>query len=75
MHFCSSGAVSIFLMRILLLGCGCSYLINGIDNRLEDGMVHGMEHWEAVFDAITAIIFVNEMAGSVRPAYWDPSYD
>ena len=55
-----------------------------MDNGLEDGMDYGLEDGmdydsESLFDSNyctkLAISSVNEMAGSVRPAYWDPSYD
>ena len=34
------------------------YLINGMDNGLEDGMVYGMEHWEATFPVFDALLLL-----------------
>ena len=34
------------------------YLINGMDNGLEDGMVYGMEHWEEKFTVFDALLLL-----------------
>ena len=46
---------SIFGRRVLFLGL---YLINGMDNGLEDGMVYGMEHWESKFTVFDALLLL-----------------